>query len=170
MHIEINYTGHIMFGSTAKGANAYAQVGVESSVLGASPHKLVVLLFDGAIGSIAKAMIFMKGNNIAEKCKSLNHAMTIIDSGLRASLDKQAGGEIAVTLDNLYAHVSKRLLLANLRNDPAILVEVTNLLQNMRESWMAIGSDNSSSNMPYPAAAARAQAAAGSYNSQRIAA
>jgi flagellar protein FliS len=169
MLIKVNYTGHNMFGSTARGANAYAQVGVESGVLGASPHKLVVMLYDGAIGAVAKASIFMKGNNIAEKCKSINHAMTIIDSGLRASLDKQAGGDIAVTLDNLYAHISKRLLLANLRNDPAILVEVTNLLNNMRDSWLAIGPDKAPAPMNYPSAAARAPASA-AYNSQRIAA
>lgn len=134
-----------MFGSPAKGANAYAQVGIESSVLSASPHKLVVLLFEGAIASVSKAAIHMRNNDIAEKAKSLNHAITIIDSGLRASLNKKVGGEIALILDGLYAHISRQLLLANLRNSPEILVEAIDLLKNMRDSWAAISPDRAAS-------------------------
>ena len=37
---------------TKSGIQAYAQVGVESAVLSASPHQLVVLLFDGALRAI----------------------------------------------------------------------------------------------------------------------
>ncbi|MDP1619631.1 MAG: flagellar export chaperone FliS, partial [bacterium] len=58
----------------------------------------------------------------------------------RASLDKTAGGEIAVSLDALYEYMSNRLLMANLNNDPATLEEVSNLLSQLRDAWEAIGS------------------------------
>ena len=131
-----------MFGYPAKGAHAYAQISIESGALGASPHRLVVLMFDGAITSVSKAMVHMKNNEIAEKGKSLNHAITIVESGLRASLDKKVGGEIALTLDNLYAHIALQLLQANLRNSPEILLQVIDLLKTMRESWDAINPEH----------------------------
>ena len=129
-----------MFGTTRNGANAYAKVGIETGVLAANPHKLIVMLFDGAKTAIANAMQQMKNGEIAAKGQAISQAIAIIDSGLRASLDKTAGGEIAVSLDALYEYMSNRLLIANLNNDPAILEEVSNLLSQLREAWEAIGS------------------------------
>jgi flagellar protein FliS len=63
----------------------------------------------------------------------------IIDSGLRAALDKKVGGEIAEGLDALYEYMSGRLLTANLKNDPAILEEVQRLLTELRDAWNQIG-------------------------------
>jgi flagellar protein FliS len=91
-----------MFGTTKRGVNAYANVGLETSVASASPHKLIVMLYDGALVAVMSALMHMKAGNIPEKGKSISHAITIIDSGLRASLDKSAGGEIAEGLDALY--------------------------------------------------------------------
>ncbi len=84
-----------MFGSARNGANAYAKVGIETGVAAASPHKLIVMLFDGALLSIATATQKMKDGDIAGKGQAISKAITIIDSGLRASLNKEAGGEIA---------------------------------------------------------------------------
>ncbi|MGM3372105.1 flagellar protein FliS, partial [Escherichia coli] len=44
-----------MFGSMKRGANAYANIGVETGVIAASPHKLITMLFDGALVAIARA-------------------------------------------------------------------------------------------------------------------
>ena len=88
----------------------------------------------------------MKNGETAAKGRAISQAIAIIDSGLRASLDKTAGGEIAVSLDALYEYMSNRLLIANLNNDPAILEEVSNLLSQLREAWEAIGSPASNCN------------------------
>ncbi|MCU6435380.1 flagellar export chaperone FliS [Undibacterium sp. Jales W-56] len=134
-----------MFGSSQmKGANAYAKVGIETGVIAASPHKLIVMLFDGAIVSIGNAIQHLSANEIAAKGKSISKAISIIDNGLRASLDKKAGGDIAVSLDALYEYMSTRLILANLNNDENLLIEVQNLLKDLRSSWEAIAPDASS--------------------------
>src|SRR6476469_1487325 len=117
-----------MFGSKQFGVNAYAKVGVETGVSSASPHQLIVMLFDGAMKALGAAVVNMKANNIAAKGEAISKAILIIESGLRASLDKKAGGEIAEGLDALYEYMGKRLLLANLKNDVAILEEVPKLL------------------------------------------
>lgn len=127
-----------MFGSN-KGAHSYAKVGLETSVVAASPHKLIVMLYDGALVAVLNGLMHMKAGNIPEKGKAISKAIQIIDNGLRASLDKKAGGQIAENLDSLYEYMSARLLEANLRNDTAIMVEIQGLLTELRETWNAIG-------------------------------
>jgi flagellar protein FliS len=127
-----------MFGSNTNGANAYAKVGVETGVAAASPHKLIVMLFDGAISALVTAQMHMKAGNTAEKGQAISKAISIVDNGLRASLDKKVGGEIALRLDSLYDYMSHQLLLANLRNDLTKLEEVQRLLADLRGAWLAI--------------------------------
>jgi len=128
-----------MFGSNRNGANAYATVGIETGVSSASPHKLIVMLFDGALVAVATAGQQMKAGNIPAKAQAISKAITIVESGLRASLNKDVGGEIATNLDALYEYMSNRLLLANLNNDPELLDEVARLLRDLKEAWEAIG-------------------------------
>jgi flagellar protein FliS len=136
-----------MFGSTHSGANAYAKVGMETSVAAASPHKLIVMLFDGAMVAVASAIQHMQAGNIEKKGMAISKAISIIDNGLRASLDKKVGGEIALNLDALYAYMSDRLLTANVKNQPKVLEEVYQLLKGLKDSWEAIA--------PTPGAAAQ---------------
>lgn len=128
-----------MFGSKRSGANAYANVGVETGVGSASPHKLIVMLFDGALMALASAQVQMSDGNISAKGKSISKAIMIIEDGLRASLDKQVGGAIAISLDALYEYMSSQLVIANLKNQPKILSEVHGLLTDLKAAWDAIG-------------------------------
>lgn len=123
-----------MFGTTSRGVNAYAKVGLETGVTSASPHKLIVMLYDGALAAIMTAITQMKAGNIEEKGKAISKAIQIIDNGLRASLDKEVGGEIARNLDALYDYMSRRLLDANIKNQPEILEEVRSLLADLRDT------------------------------------
>lgn len=127
-----------MFGSSQSGANAYAKVGVETGVVAATPHKLIVMLFDGALAALASALQHMQAGNVAAKGQAISKAILIIDSGLRASLDHKAGGEISLNLDALYEYMNKRLLTANLNNQPEILEEVQRLLRELKSAWEAI--------------------------------
>lgn len=140
-----------MFGTARSGANTYATVGIETGVVAANPHKLIVMLFDGAKTAIANAMQQMNNGETEAKGLAISQAIAIIDSGLRASLDKTAGGEIALSLDALYEYMSKRLLIANLNNDPAILEEVGSLLSQLREAWQAIDAPVTTAPAPAPA-------------------
>jgi flagellar protein FliS len=122
-----------------RGVNAYANVGLETGIAAASPHKLIVMLYDGALVALLGAKNSMAAGNIAAKGSSISKAITIIDNGLRASLDKEAGGEIAANLDALYDYMSRRLLQANLKNDAGIVDEVHRLLADLRGAWVTIG-------------------------------
>lgn len=128
-----------MFGTPHRGANAYAKVGVETGVTAASPHKLIVMLYDGALVAITNAQQHMKAGNPAEKGKSISKAILIVDSGLRACLDKNAGGDIAENLDALYEYIINQLLQANLNNRPELLDECYKLLIELKTAWEAIG-------------------------------
>ncbi|MEH6434996.1 flagellar export chaperone FliS [Massilia sp. DD77] len=138
-----------MFGTMKRGVNAYANVGLETGVAAASPHKLVVMLYDGVMVALLGAISNIKSGNIAAKGNAISKAITIIDNGLRASLDKKAGGDIAENLDSLYDYMSRRLLEANIKNDAAIVTEVHSLMSDLREAWVAIGDQPA----PPPAAA-----------------
>jgi flagellar protein FliS len=130
-----------MFGSPQRGVNAYAKVGLETGIAAATPHKLITMLYDGAVVALINATNHMKAGNIEAKGKAISHAIQIIDNGLRASLDKEVGGEIAKNLDALYEYMSARLLTANLQNQVEILDEVRGLLTDLRDTWKQIGEE-----------------------------
>jgi flagellar protein FliS len=127
-----------MFGSRKYGANVYAQMGLETGVVSASPNQLIIMLYDGAISACRNAITHMQNNDIEHKGEMISKAVLIIESGLRLSLDSKAGGEIAISLDALYLYMTKRLTLANIKNQPELIIEVIKLLQDLKAAWEAI--------------------------------
>ena len=115
----------------------YNQVGVASGVEQASPHRLILMLMEGAIDKVAMARGFMERKDIANKGSHISWAISIID-GLRASLNKESGGDIADNLDDLYDYMIRRLLRANVENNADLLDEVISLLRSIREAWVQI--------------------------------
>lgn len=151
-----------MFGFSPKGANAYAKVGLETGVAASSPHQLIVMLFDGALVAVRNAITHMKAGDVPKKGQAISKAIMIIDDGLRMSLDKKAGGEIAANLDALYAYMSGRLLEANLHNRIDYLEEVYRLLADLKSAWDAIGEQAKQAGAPAaPAAPAAPRRMAG---------
>ncbi len=124
--------------STNSAINAYNKVGLESAVVASDPHKLIQMLFQGALLAIASAKNQMLQKDISAKGASISHAIRIIDEGLKSSLDMSVGGELAQNLAALYDYMCQRLLIANLKNDPAILDEVSHLLSELKGAWDAI--------------------------------
>ncbi|MFJ1259833.1 flagellar export chaperone FliS [Cupriavidus sp. CuC1] len=118
--------------------NAYAQVGIQTGVMDASPQKLITMLYDGARTAIAQAKFHMAASDVPAKGNAITRAINIIDNGLSAALDHEQGGEISSSLEQLYEYMTRRLLLANLRNDPALLTEVDGLLENLASAWAEI--------------------------------
>ena len=115
----------------------YRQVGTQSGVAGASPHHLVTMLIDGALERISMTKGHMMRNEAAEKGQRIGAAISIID-GLRASLNMEKGGEMATNLSSLYDYMLRRLLEANLNDRQETLDEVTSLLREIRDAWIAI--------------------------------
>ena len=130
-----------MFATTTRPTDAYNKVGVETGVVSANPHKLVLMLFDGAVLAVANAIGQIERNEIAAKGASISRAIDIVSMGLQVSLDKEAGGELALRLDALYDYICDRLLHANVRNDKAALEEVNRLLNELRGAWQEIADD-----------------------------
>jgi flagellar protein FliS len=120
--------------------NEYKQVGVQSGIENASPHRLIQMLMEGALDKISIAMGSMKRGEVAKKGEYIGWAMSIID-GLRASLDKSIDTELVTNLDGLYEYMGHRLLEANLNNDPDILVEVATLLREIKAGWDGIAEE-----------------------------
>lgn len=115
----------------------YNQVSRVSGVTDADPHRLVLMLLEGALGKIAAVKGLMLRGDIAKKGELISQAISII-VGLRSSLNKNAGGEIAENLDRLYEYIEAQLLQANIKNDVSILDEVTGLLKEVKAGWEAI--------------------------------
>lgn len=136
------YTSSAAAPTSNPGARAYARIGIESAVMSASPQQLLTMLFDGAKAAISMARHHMASGDVVAKGNAISKAVSIIDSGLKASLDAEAGGsvgaELAANLSALYDYINQRLLYANLRNDPALLEEADRLLENIASAWREI--------------------------------
>jgi flagellar protein FliS len=132
-----------MFAAMHNPKAAYAKAGIETGVETADPHKLILMLFEGAMLAVASASLHMKRNggaeDVARKGEAISKAINIITNGLKASLDQTAGGELAAKLGALYDYMSARLLHANLNNQPAILDEISHLLAELKGAWEQIG-------------------------------
>ena len=129
------------FGLAARrGAAAYSSVGVETGVSTADPHKLILMLFEGALLQIGTAVIALEKKDVPTKGMAISKAIEIILNGLKVSLDYEAGGELAQRLGALYDYMTQRLLYANLHNSRPAMDEVTQLLTALKSAWEAIGS------------------------------
>jgi flagellar protein FliS len=118
-----------------RGANAYSQVSLETAVQSADPHQLILMLYDGALMALAQAVVAMEQKDIPKRAQSISRAIAIIHDGLHASLDVEAGGELAQRLAALYDYMVERLTQANATNNAAAVQEVSGLLRTLREAW-----------------------------------
>jgi flagellar protein FliS len=118
----------------------YARLALRTDIETASPHRIILLLLDGAQEKIRPAKLTMKNGDIAPKCANISWAISIID-GLRASLNLELGGEIAANLDRLYDYMALTLTQANLDNDVDKLSEIETLLRELRAGWKGIESE-----------------------------
>jgi flagellar protein FliS len=115
----------------------YKAIAAHGGVAAADPHRLVVMLMDGALERVASARGCTLRGAHAEKSQLLHRAVQIIDE-LRNSLDFAAGGELAKNLDTLYEYMCRKLIQANTENRVQILDEVSALLNDIRGAWLAI--------------------------------
>jgi flagellar protein FliS len=127
-----------MFSQGHGGVNAYARVGVQTGVMGASPHRLIVMLYQGARQAVAQARMHVQQNNIPARGEAITKAIVIVEQGLQQALNKESGGEIAGRLDALYSYMARRLFEANIAQNEQMLVEVDGLLATLEGAWLGI--------------------------------
>lgn len=128
-----------MYTNPRNAAHVYANVGLETGVVAANPHQLIVMLYEGAELAVRMAIKHMNDGDIARKSAAITKASSIILDGLHAALDTQQGGDIARQLDALYAYMNKRLMFAHINNQTAPLEEVLGLLRELLDAWKQIG-------------------------------
>lgn len=124
--------------SPQAGAGAYHQVGVSTGVAAATPHQLVLMLFDGFDTALTQALGCLRTGAVDGKCRAIGRATRIVEEGLKANLDLDGGGALATQLRDLYGYVSLRLLRANADNDASGIEECRRLMQPLREAWASI--------------------------------
>tara|TARA_R110002110_G_scaffold166686_5_gene367508 strand:- start:30 stop:428 length:399 start_codon:yes stop_codon:yes gene_type:complete len=124
----------LMYGS---GAKHYQQMNVQTSVMDASPHQLITMMFDGLISRLAMAKGFIGRQDYEGKSRCLGSAVTIIGA-LQDALDAEQGGEIAENLDRLYLYMTRRVFAAGVANDVDIIDEVIGLVKTIKEGWVGI--------------------------------
>jgi flagellar protein FliS len=124
-----------------RGAARYQTVANHGLVAGASPARLVQIMFEQILSHLAIAQGCMERirNNmplpeVVAKGKSLGKAIRLIDQ-LNNTLDMERGREIADNLRALYVYMLARLTTANITNDPTVVGEVIALLQKVKAGW-----------------------------------
>ena len=121
-----------------RAAAAYQRINVETSMHTIDQHQLVSLLYSGLLNAIATARGAIARGDVAGKCAAISKAVRILEEGLSTALDREQGGVIASNLDALYDYSLRRLILANAKNDDAMLEEVVRLIEPIADGWNAI--------------------------------
>ena len=119
------------------GLQAYQRVNTQTSITDADPHKLIQLLYNGALERINMAKAKIQQKDYSAKAQLINKAIEIV-GGLRSFLDFEKGGELALRLEALYDYMERTLLEASATNDLDKLDEVANLLRSVKEGWDGI--------------------------------
>lgn len=122
------------------GVNGYERY-LETAVETASPARLIVMLYDGAIRFINEAMAAMRQRDYETQNARLQRAQKIL-AELISSLDFDKGGEIAENLFRLYTYMYNQLVEANINDSLESLEHVTNLLSELREAWDTIATES----------------------------
>jgi flagellar secretion chaperone FliS len=118
---------------------AYRSVSAHSRVDAADPHRLILMLMDGALERVASARGAMEHGEADAKNRLIHRAVAIVEE-LRASLNMQAGGQIAANMGDLYDYCGRQLVRANLENRPEMLDDVGHVLREIRGAWIQLPS------------------------------
>ena len=114
---------------------SYADIGLETQVMSATPERLITLLYQGARAAIGQARLHMQEGRVAERGTAITKALKIVDEGLKMGLNMEAGGDIAANLSRLYDYIVRTLLMANLKADVEQLDIADRLLADLSDAW-----------------------------------
>jgi flagellar secretion chaperone FliS len=118
---------------TNTASDIYYQVEVNTS----NGLKLVVMLYEGAIRFLTQARISIECNNLTAKATEVDRALAILGE-LQSTLRLEEGGEIALSLNRIYAYMMERIIEASSRLDVRPLDEVIKLLRILNSAWTEI--------------------------------
>lgn len=117
--------------NNAEGYNAY----LRSKVMTATPAELTLMLYEGAIKFVNKAIMSIEKDDVMGAHNNLMKTQRIIEE-IRASLDHKY--PVAKEFDTVYEYILRRLVEANIKKDKDILEEVLEHLRTMRDTWKEV--------------------------------
>jgi flagellar protein FliS len=120
-----------------KGINAYKKGNLKEDIAQADPHKLTLMLMQGALDRMAYTKGCIERKDYAGKSEHVSRATAIV-MNLRDTLDMQSGSDISDKLYSLYDYMIQRLIDANVQNNLKIIDEVINLLLPIKTAWSQI--------------------------------
>ena len=110
--------------------NKYQQTSVES----AGREKLLLMLYEGAIKFVKRAIIATESNDIPARCENIGKAYDIVME-LMNTLDFKVGGEVAENLEQLYMFITDELTRANITGKVDHLNSVLKILNTLHSGW-----------------------------------
>ena len=116
---------------------AYSQIDISTS----NPLRIVLMLYDGAITFLGKAVSFAEQGDVKQKNIYANKARDIIQE-LNNALNTDAGADLARHLRSLYFFLNRHLMKANWNNDVGAMREVMEILTHLREAWQSAYTQN----------------------------
>ncbi|MGZ5280220.1 MAG: flagellar export chaperone FliS, partial [Pseudobdellovibrionaceae bacterium] len=105
-----------------------------TSIQSASPEKLLLMMYEGAIKFTKLAIKSAEEKKVAERCVNIGRAFDIVLE-LNNTLDHKVGGEIAARLEQLYMFITEQYTKANVTGDPEPLKASLKILENLYEGW-----------------------------------
>ena len=106
----------------------------KAEVMTANREAILLLLYEGAIRFLKQAITAVEKKDYSEKARLVGRTQEIINE-LRATLNFDAGGEIASTLESLYEFITDRLLKGNQENNAQHLKEALNIISTLHIAW-----------------------------------
>jgi flagellar protein FliS len=120
--------------NTANPWNSYRQIATQT----APPGQLILMLFDGALLALERALAGFAHADPREKNQTIHNNIqraTDIIRHLNHSLNLEAGGTLAETLRRLYHYFDQRLTESNFQKKRAGVDEVVSRLKELRDAW-----------------------------------
>mgnify|MGYP006082819403 FL=1 len=126
--------------NTLAALSQYGKIKDDTQTMYASPHQLMLMLFDGALEAMSLTIAAIQNKNFELRSKQNTRSITIIN-GMRECLDMEAGGELADNLYSLYQYMAQELFRASFKNDAETVRNIQTMLKDIRGSWEKIPID-----------------------------
>lgn len=109
----------------------------EAAAAGASPVRLVILLYEQVIEDLRRALNAQRQKDVEGRTREINHAILVLGH-LQASLDKDRGGKVAANLERFYNQVQAGLVEAQFKQSESSLEQQISGLMQVHDAWCEV--------------------------------
>ena len=114
---------------------------LRTQVMSASPVKIIVMLYEGAIKNMKIAKLAIEEKDIVRAHQNLRRAQDIIKE-LKSSVDLNVEGDVPEHLVRLYEYSNNQLVTANLAKSTEPIDNVIHILSELLDSWKKLAESN----------------------------